>query len=200
MEAARRALAGIVLACALAFAGAVLAKSAALAALEEGTPAPAARAIPVAPVDPGSAAGPIVLAIAEWLEQRFGSDTKVLQLTLAEPMWAEEGNGTVTVHLPGTRLLEPNTSRLEWLLGDLAVAITPRDDTTYDFEAALPPIFEGPNERLKISEARSPARGGPIWRSRPGSRPAPITCSCSRLREGQQCWRRRWHRSPQRTP
>lgn len=152
MEAARRALAGAALACALTIAGAAPPVSAALAALEEGTPVPDTRAIPVAPVDPGSTVGRIVLAIAEWLEQRFGSDTKALQLTLAEPMWAEEGNGTVTVHLPGTRLLEPNTSRLEWLLGDLAVAITPRDDTTYDFEASLPLAMEGPNERLKIGE------------------------------------------------
>ena len=151
MESARRTLAGTVLACALTLAGAVLPVSAALAALEEGAPAPDPRAIPVAPVNPDSTAGPIVLAIADWLERRFGSSDN-LQLSLDGPMWAEEGDGTVTVHLPGARLVEPNTSRLEWLLGDLAVAITPRDDTTYDFEAALPPAMESPNERLKIGE------------------------------------------------
>ncbi len=152
MESARRTLAGASLACALTLAGAALPVSAALAALEEGAPVPAARAIPVAPVDPGSTVGRIVLAIADWLEQRFGSEAKALRLSLDDPMWAEQENSTVTVHLPGARLVEPSTSRLEWLLGDLAVAITPRDETTYEFAAALPPIFEGPNERLEIGE------------------------------------------------
>ena len=72
MESARRTLAGTALACALTLAGAVLPVSAALAAAEGGTPTPAARTIPVAPVDPGSTAGRIILGVADWLEQRLG--------------------------------------------------------------------------------------------------------------------------------
>ena len=151
MEQARRTTARAILACALTLAGAALPVSAALATLEEGAPEPAARAIPVAPVDPDSTVGSIVLAIADWLEQRFGASDDV-RLALDTPMWAEEQGDTVIVYLPGAHLVDSVDSSLQWTFGDLSVAVTPRDDTTYDFEAALPPVVERPNQRLEIGE------------------------------------------------
>ena len=161
METARRALAAAALVSILALAGAVLPAAPALAALEEGAPAPPARTIPVAPVDPDSAAGRIVLSIADWLEERFGSGSDTVRLALDAPMWAEEQNGTVTVHLPGARLVEPSTPQVRWALGDLAIAVTPRGETAYDFETALPAAIDKQGERLTIG-------GGTVsgtWRS-----------------------------------
>ena len=152
MQSARRTLAGAGLACALTLAGAVLPVSAALAALEEGAPVPAARAIPVAPVDPDSTVGRIVLGFAEGLEQHFGSGSNAVRLALDAPMWAEERDNAVIVHLPGAHLVDSADPSPQWTFGDLSVAITPRNDTTYDFEAALPPVIERPNQRLEIRE------------------------------------------------
>ena len=125
METARRTLAAAGLVCILALAGAVLPAGGALAALEEGTAALAARTIPVAPVDPDSTAGRIVLPVADWLEERFGSGSETIRLTLDAPLWAEEREGTVTLHLPGARLVEPSAPLVQWALGDLAIAVTP---------------------------------------------------------------------------
>ena len=107
MESARRTLAGAVLACALTLAGAVLPVSAALAAVEEGAPVPPARTIPIAPVDLESVVGRIVLSVADWLEQRFGSGSQGVRLALDAPMWAEEEDGTVTLHLPARASWSP---------------------------------------------------------------------------------------------
>ena len=161
METARRTLAAAGLVCILALAGAVLPAGGALAALEEGAPAPPARAIPVAPVDPDSTAGRIVLPVADWLEERFGASSETIRLTLDAPLWAEEREGTVTLHLPGARLVEPSAPLVQWALGDLAIAVTPRSETAYDFEAALPATIDKGRERLAIG-------GGAIsgtWRS-----------------------------------
>ena len=130
----------------------MLPATAALAALEEGTPTPAARTIPVAPVDPGSTAGRIVLGVADWLEQRLGSGSEGVRLALDAPMWAEERDGTYVLHLPGARLVEPTVPLVQWELGDLAVAVTPRGEATYDFETALPPVIDKGEERLTIGE------------------------------------------------
>ena len=148
----KRTLAIVVLACALAFAAAVQPAAVALAAVEEGAPAPAARTIPVAPVDPGSTAGRIVLGVADWLEQRLGSGSKGARLALDAPMWAEERDGTYIVHLPGARLLESSVPLVQRTLGDLAIAVTPRSDANYDFEAALPPVIDKGEERLTIEQ------------------------------------------------
>ena len=150
MATARRALAAAGLVCVLALAGAVLPAVPALAALEEGAPTPAARSIPVAPVDPGSTAGRIVLSIAEWLEERFGSGSATIRLALDAPMWAEQENGTVTVHLPGARLTEPSAPLVQWSLGDLAIAVTPQGETAYDFDIALPDAIDGQGERVTV--------------------------------------------------
>ena len=160
MEETRRTTAGAIFACALTLAGAVLPVSAALAALEEGAPVPAARAIPVAPVDAGSTVGSIVLGIADGLERHFGSSDDV-RLALDAPMWAEEQGDTVIVHLPGAHLVDSVDSSPQWTFGDLSVAVTPRDDTTYDFEAALPPVIERPNQWLEIGEGSASG----TWRS-----------------------------------
>ncbi|MDE0052582.1 MAG: hypothetical protein OXO52_22595 [Rhodospirillales bacterium] len=149
METARRTLAAAVLACALVLAGATI-PAIASASQEEGTAAPAARAIPVAPVEPESTAGRIVLSIADWLEERVGSGSDGVRLTLDAPMWAEERSGTVTVHLPGARLVEQSAPLVQWVLGDLAMAVTPRSETTYDFEIALPAEVDKRGERLTI--------------------------------------------------
>ena len=157
METARRILAAAVLASALALAVAAI-PAAALAALEEGAPA---RAIPVAPVDPDSTAGRIVLSIADWLEERLGFGSDSVRLALDAPMWAEEQDGTVTVHLPGARLVEQTGSLGQWVLGDLAIAVTPRSETAYDFETPLPAAIDKQGERLTIG-------GGTVagtWRS-----------------------------------
>ena len=161
MESAKRTLAGAVLACALTLAGAVLPVSAALAAVEEGAPVPPARTIPIAPVDLESVVGRIVLGVADWLEQRFGSGSQGVRLALDAPMWAEEEDGTVTLHLPGARLVEPTTSQLEWALGDLAIAVTPSSEAAYDFETALPAAIHKGQERLTIGEGRLSG----TWRS-----------------------------------
>ena len=152
MESSRRTLAAAGLVCVLALVGAVLPAAAALAALEEGAPTPPARSIPVAPVDADSTAGRIVLAVADWLEERLGSGSRTIRLTLDAPMWAEEANGTVTVHLPGARLMEPSAPLVQWALGDLAVAVMPRSDTAYDFRAPLPAAIDKGAERLTIGE------------------------------------------------
>ena len=152
MESARRTLAAAGLVCVLALVGAVLPASAALAALEEGAPASPARSIPVAPVDPDSTAGRIVLSIADWLEERLGAGSRTIRLTLDAPMWAEEANGTVTVHLPGASLMEPSAPLVEWALGDLAVAVTRVSETAYDFSAPLPAAIDRGAERLAIGE------------------------------------------------
>ena len=154
---ARRVFAG-----ALALAGALLPAAAALAAVEEGTSepversipvAPEERAIPVAPVDPASQTGRIVYAIADWLEQRFGSGSEGLRLTLDAPMHAEKQGHTVTVHLPGARLAGPSPSSPYWTFGDLAIAVTPRSPTAYDFETALPPEIGHRDGRIAIGES-----------------------------------------------
>ena len=161
MESARRTLAAAGLVCVLALAGAMLPAAAAFAALEEGTPAPAARAIPVAPVDPGTTAGRVVLSVADWLEERFGAGSETVRLTLDAPMWAEEKDGIITLHLPGARLVEPSAPLVQWALGDLAVAVTPRSETTYDFEAPLPSAIDKGPERLTIGGGTVSG----IWRS-----------------------------------
>ena len=161
MESARRTLAAAGLACVLALAGAVLLAAAALAALEESTPAPPPPAIPVAPADPGTTAGRILHSVADWLEERFGAGSETVRLTLDAPMWAEEKDGIITLHLPGARLVEPSAPLVQWALGDLAVAVTPRSETAYDFEAPLPAAIEKGPERLAIG-------GGTVsgtWRS-----------------------------------
>lgn len=163
MAAARRILAAAVLASVLALAGAAI-PAAALAALEEGAAAPlepATRAIPVAPVDPDSMAGRIVLSIADWLEKRVGFGSDGVRLALDAPMWTAERDGTVTVHLPGARLVEQTASLGQWVLGDLAIAVTPRSKIAYDFETALPAAIDRQGERLTIG-------GGTVsgtWRS-----------------------------------
>ena len=159
-----RILACAVLAGALALAGALLPAAAALAAAEEGTSEPTApeeRTIPIAPVDPASRSGRIVHAIADWLEQRVGAGSEGLRLYLDAPMHAEEQDGTVTVHLPGARLAGSASPGRYWELGDLAVAVTPRSETTYDFETALPAAIDGRNGRFTIGES---ALSG-TWRS-----------------------------------
>ena len=161
MRTGKRTLASAVLACALAFAAAEQPAAVALAAVEEGAPAPDARAIPVAPVDPGSTAGRIVLGVADWLEQRLGSGSQGARLTLDAPMRAEERNGTYILHLPGARLVEPSVPLVQWALGDLAVTITPRGEAAYNFEAALPPIIDKGEERLTIGEGTASG----TWRS-----------------------------------
>lgn len=148
----KRVLAGAVFACALALVGALLPAAATPAATEESTPASVARTIPVAPVDPASAAGRIVLPVADWLEQHFGSGSRGVRLTLDAPMWAEERDGTVILHLPGARLVEPTAPLVQWTLGDLAIAVTPKDGTAYDFETALPPSVHRKGERLTIGD------------------------------------------------
>ena len=152
MRTGKRILARAVLACALAFGAAVQPVNASLDTAERGTPAPAARTIPVAPVDPGSTAGRIVLGVADWLEQRLGSGSQDVRLALDAPMWAEERDGTYVLHLPGARLVEPTVPLVQWELGDLAVAVTPRDEATYDFETALPPVIDKGEERLTIDQ------------------------------------------------
>ena len=162
----RRIPAGAAFACALALAGAALAGTALAgtalpAAAEDGTSAPAARTIPVAPVDPAGMKGRIVYAIADWLEQRFGSGAKGLVLVLDAPIRAEERGGSVTVHLPGARLARRPKAKPEWTFGDLAIAVTPRSATEYEFESALPSVIEKRRERLTIGEG---AIAG-TWRS-----------------------------------
>ena len=156
-----RILAGAVLAGALALAGALLPAAAALAAVEEGTSEPTARTIPVAPVDSDSTAGQIVYAIADWLEQRVGAGSEGLRLYLDAPMHAEEQDGTVTVHLPGARLARSPKSKPELAFGDLAIAVTPRSETLYDFQSEFPAAIDGEHERLTIGEG---AVSG-TWRS-----------------------------------
>ena len=160
METARRVLIAGALACALALVGAAI-PAAALAALEEGAAAQPARAIPVAPADPDSTAGRIVLSVADWLEQRMGFGSDTVRLALDAPMWAEERNGSFIVHLPGARLVEQSTPLGQWVLGDLAIAVTPRSETAYDFETAFPAAVDSQGERLTIG-------GGTVsgtWRS-----------------------------------
>ena len=159
-----RILACAVLAGALALAGALLPAAAALAAAEEGTSgstAPEERAIPIAPVDPASRSGRIVYAIADWLEQRFGSGSEGLRLMLDAPMHAEERDGTVIVHIPGARLARSPKSKPELAFGDLAIAVTPRSETLYDFQSVFPAAIDGEHERLTIGEG---AVSG-TWRS-----------------------------------
>ena len=153
MTSPSRLLASVAFACALGCAGAVFSSTTpAAAAEEEGASASAERTIPVAPVDPASTAGRIVLAFVDWLEQRGGSGPEALRLALDAPMRAEEQGGTVTVHLPGARLVRGAKSRPDWTLGDLAIAVTPRSATAYDFETALPPQIDLPGGRLRSSE------------------------------------------------
>ena len=150
---------GAALACALALAGALLPAGAAHAEGAEGTPAE--RVIPVAPVDPATARGQIVLAIADWLDRRLGGGSQTLRLALDAPIHADERDRTVTVHLPGARLVDKSTLLLQWALGDLAIAVTPRSATAYDFETVLPPVIEHPEVRFTIGEG---AVSG-TWRS-----------------------------------
>ena len=152
MRTGKQVLASAVLACALAFAAAEQPVKASLDTAEGGTPATAERTIPVAPVDPGSTAGRIVLGVADWLEQRLGSSSQGVRLTLDAPMWAEERDGTYVLHLPGARLVEPTMPLVQWELGDLAVAVMPQGEAAYDFETALPPVIDKGEQRLTIDQ------------------------------------------------
>lgn len=153
-----RVLARAALACALALAAALLPAAEALAAIEEGATGvaaseAAARTIPIAPVDPESTAGRIVHAVADKLEQWVGSGSKGLRLSLDAPMWAEERGGTVTVHLPGARVAGPAAAGPYWALGDQAIDVTPRSETAYDFETALPATVDHRDGRFTIGES-----------------------------------------------
>ncbi len=166
-----RILARAALACALALAAALLPAGAAQAAVEEGAPAAAApalpaapdertipvapegRTIPIAPIDPESTAGRIVHGIADKLEQWVGSGSDNIRLTLEAPIWAEEREGTVTVHLPGARLAGHTAPGPYWELGDLAIAVTPRSATAYDFETTLPAAVDHRDGRFTIGES-----------------------------------------------
>ena len=154
-----RKLAGVALAAALVLVLALLPAGTAHAEAAEG--APGGRVIPVAPVDPHSREGRVMLPIADWLERRLGAGSDGLRLSLSEPMWAEERDGTVTVHLPGARLAAPSGGRDHLDLGDLAIAVTPRGGAVYDFESALPPAFDRRAERFTVGES---AISG-TWRS-----------------------------------
>ena len=127
-------------------------------------------------VDPDSTAGRIVLSIADWLEKRVGFGSDSVRLALDAPMWAAERDGTVTVHLPGARLVEQTASLGQWVLGDLAIAVTPRSETTYDFETALPAAIDKRGERLTIGRGTIAGTWRSAWRSRPGCRRRPRTC------------------------
>ena len=152
MDIGKRFMASAVLARALAFAAAAFPVSVLLATAGEDAPASAGRTIPVAPVDLGSTTGRIVLGVADWLEQRVGSGSQGMRLALDAPMWAEERDGTVTLHLSGARLVEPSVPPVQWSLGDLAIAVAPQGEAAYDFELALPPAVDGGNARLTIGE------------------------------------------------
>ena len=154
MEIARRTLAGATLACTLALAAALAPAGPAQAAVDEGAPEAAVhkRTIPVAPIDPESMAGRIVYGIADKLEQWVGSESKGLMLFLDAPMWAEEQGETVTVHLFGARLARHRKAKPELTFGDIALAVTPRSEVSYDFETELPAVVEGEFERLVIGE------------------------------------------------
>ena len=152
MESERRTLASAGLACLLALAAVVHPAAASLDPAEDGAPAATARTIPVAPVDPGSTAGRIVLGFAEWLEQRVGSGSDGVRLALDAPMWAEERGDAVMVHLPGAHLYTAADAGPQWTLGDLTIAITPRDDVTYDFETALPPAIDKGQDKFVIDQ------------------------------------------------
>lgn len=153
MRLRRSILAGAAFACALALATALLPAGAAHAeTTQDGAPEAAQRTIPVAPVDPATGRGQIVLAIADWLEQRMGSGSDGVRLTLDAPMHAEERDGTVIVHLPGAHISDSSDLGLDHAMGDLAIAVTPRGGPVYDFEAALPRELVHPRERLTIGE------------------------------------------------
>ena len=161
MKPCRRFLTLAALASSLALAGAAVPPEAVQAAAEDATDAVTERTIPVAPMDPDSTAGRIAFPIADWLEQRLGSGSDGLRLQLDAPMRALEQGPVVTVRFPGARLAAARPSRLFWALGDLAIAVTPRSGTAYDFEIALPPFIEQRNGRLEIGEG---ALSG-TWRS-----------------------------------
>ena len=91
-----------------------------------------------------------------------------MRLALGAPMWAEERDGTYILHLPGARLIESTVPLVQWALGDLSVAVTPRGEVTYDFEAALPPAIDKGGERLTIDQGTVSGTCGPIWKSPPG--------------------------------
>ena len=148
----RPILAGAALACTLALAGALLPAGAATAETAEDAPEVTARTIPVAPVDPATGRGRIVLAIAEKLEQWFGSGADGVRLSLDAPMYAEEEGGTVTVHLPGAHISDTSDQGLDHAMGDLAIAVKPRGGPFFDFEADLPRALVHPRERVTVGE------------------------------------------------
>ena len=93
------------------------------------------RAIPVMPADPESRAGRILYGIADRLEQWFGAESTEVRLILDAPMRAQEQDGTVTVHLPGARLLPvfPDHDSLR----NVSIEVTELAKDTYAFETVL---------------------------------------------------------------
>ena len=96
---------------------------------------PAPRAIPVMPTDPESRAGRILYGIADRLEQWFGPESAEVRLILEAPMRAQERDGTVTVHLPGARLLPVFPDRDS--LGNVSIDVTELAKDTYAFGTVL---------------------------------------------------------------
>ena len=115
-------------------------RSADIIAALEGAVRAAPSAVAVSPPEPGSTTGRIVGGITDWLDRQFGSGG--LRLELAAPIRAEEdGDDTVTVHLPGAQLVERDGGD-GFAFGDLALEVTAEDDTAYEFETALPSAVE----------------------------------------------------------
>ena len=114
--------------------------------------------------EPDDAPKRIVRAIANRLDQWFGSAE--LRLALTAPIWAEEGGeDTITIHFPGVRLAHRRGGR-SYEFGDLAMAVTPQGGADYGFKATLPSMVaftrSGRSEG-QITVDRSKISG--IWRS-----------------------------------
>ena len=120
---------------------------------------PAESATPVTVQESDNAPKPIIRAIADRLDQWFGSAE--LHLAFAAPIRAEEGEyDTITIHFPGARLVHRRED-LSYELGDLAVAVTPQGDADYSFEAMLPSMVAFPGGHITVD--RSEISG--IWQS-----------------------------------
>lgn len=102
----------------------------------------AVRERPVIPfaVEAGTRAEAIARAAVGTIQALLGSDPQGLMLDVDAPVTAADDGGTVRVTLPGAQLDSGVNGR--FLLGDLIVAVAPRDGGRYDVAVAVPTRVE----------------------------------------------------------
>ena len=115
-----------------------LATPAAAVGTDTTTPPPG---IPVAPLAAGSLAERVVTDLLEGMQDFLAANSGLpLRYSVGDPVTAVEKGNQVTVTFPDFRLTFDN--QVEVALGDMVLAVVPRDEGYYDVTGSMPPRME----------------------------------------------------------